>query len=248
MNKAECFSSILCGNVSVNGEKIYDPKQPVDVTADVRLSTDKVFVSRGGLKLEGALSALNLDVKDKIFIDAGCSTGGFTDCLIKRGARLVYAVDVGYNLLDFQLRRNTNKVRLFERTNILSIRKDDFIRQPDAAVMDLSFRSIRGAAAHVLSIVKSHWILSLVKPQFEWKNPEPHFDGVIKSRAVLESILLELADGLREENVFIKKVIPSPIRGAKGNHEFFFLLSSKAGKDHESIKSMITGIVDNLSL
>ena len=218
--KKELYAAILCGEIMIDGARIKDPKELIEYNSPLSFER-KGFVSRGGGKLEYALSEWNIDVKNKVLIDAGSSTGGFTDCLLKRGAVHVHSVDVGYNQLDYTI-RSDKRVIVHERTNIMSIKNLDPI--PAAAVVDLSFRSIVSAAAHLFSISSLEWIIALIKPQFEWKTPDDSFDGVIRNTDNLFPIVQEVIQDLQLEGVFVTKMLLSPIKGKKGNTEFLFLL------------------------
>jgi len=224
--RKELYARIMCGEVFINGECIRDPKQRVKQTVKPVFQSRR-YVSRGGLKLEAALKRWDLPVGEKVFVDAGASAGGFTDCLLQYGARLVHAVDVGYNQLDYRLRQD-RRVRVHERTNVMSVSRFD--PMPDAAVADLSFRTIRKAAAHLLSITLEGWMVALVKPQFEIDaDDEEDFSGIVRSADSLRKVLLQVASGLDEEGVEVLGIIPSPITGRRGNREFLFYL--KTGQD-----------------
>src|SRR6056297_599517 len=174
----ESFARILCGEVFVKGERVRDPHRRLDEGAEPQFLSKK-YVSRGGIKLESVLQRWKIEVRDKIFIDAGSSTGGFTDCLLQNGARMVHSVDVGYNQLDYRLRTDA-RVKVYERTNIMAVGELDPI--PHAAVADLSFRKIGGAAGHLLDLVREGWLIALVKPQFEIKaEMDPEFSGVVRT-------------------------------------------------------------------
>lgn len=226
LEKKELFARILCGEVLVDGEKIKEPKTLISKESTILFHREKKYVSRGGEKLEAVLNAWQVEVKNLRFIDAGASTGGFTDCLLKRGARQVYAVDVGYNRLDYRLRKD-ERVVVFERTNILSVNRKMFApgALPDAAVADLSFRSIRSVASHLLKIVSQGWLIALVKPQFEWTEPDRSFRGIVDDRAHHYAILSHLIEELWQETAYVAKLAISPIRGRKGNIEFFYYLT-----------------------
>lgn len=211
---------VLCGEVYVSGERVKDPKALVSAGAAVSLSPRR-YVSRGGEKLAAALRSWQLPVAGKVFLDAGASAGGFTDCLLQHGAAVVHAVDVGYNQLDFRLRRDP-RVVVHERTNILSVQH---LEPPaDAAVADLSFRSLTGVAAHVLSLTNEGWCVALLKPQFEWREPEEDFAGVVRDPERISSIVRETLERLRAEGAYAERLMPSPIRGRRGNREVLVLL------------------------
>jgi len=216
----ELYSFILCGKVKVDGGVLKDPKINVREIAKIELLGEK-WVSRGGDKLSGALSYFSIDVTDKVFLDAGSSTGGFTHCLLTKGASRVHSVDVGYNQLHFTLRTDP-RVIVHEKTNVMSLTSLD--PRPHGAVADLSFRSISGAAPLIISLTSEKWLIALIKPQFEWKNPPEEFDGVIKDPLIILEILETVVDQLEGEGIFLHGVTPSAITGRKGNQEYLFLL------------------------
>jgi len=219
----ELFARILRGEVSVNGEPVEKPGASVDAGARVLLKDGPRFVSRGGEKLAHAVETWRIDCAGSIWIDAGCSTGGFSDCLLAHGATMVYAVDVGTNLLDWRLRRDA-RVRVMEGTNIMHLRPGDFQPAPHRAAADLSFRSLRRAASHLLGLTSEGWGIFLVKPQFEWASPSPEFRGVVRDSRTVLSIIEDLVDGLASEDVRVERALVSPIRGRRGNRELLFLL------------------------
>jgi 23S rRNA (cytidine1920-2'-O)/16S rRNA (cytidine1409-2'-O)-methyltransferase len=229
--KKTLHARILAGSFIVDGERICDPAFQIEDSADITEET-RGYVSRGGEKLEKALRLWMIDTAGKVFLDAGASTGGFTDCLLKFGAQCVHAVDVAYGQLDFSLRRNP-KVIVYERTNISTLRS--LQPAPHAAVADLSFRSLRGAAAHILTHTREKECIALVKPQFEWRDPPAEFDGVVRRREDAASILTALIADLYAEGLFLKGITSSPIKGRKGNSEFFFYISGLQGLERSEI-------------
>jgi len=243
--KEELLAHILCGEVRVDEEKCLDPKAIVNEDCVLTIKESRRFVSRGGDKLDNLLNEWRIDVKGKTLIDAGCSTGGFTDCLLKRGASLIYAVDVGFNQLDYSLRINP-KVRIMEKKNITHVNKEMFAIRPAAAVMDLSFRSVRGAAAHLICLLKERWIIALIKPQFEWQNPVNEFNGIIRDKSYYSSILISLVEDLASENVYVNEVAVSALKGRKGNSEFFFLLEAESKKAQSVIERKISSLLEKI--
>jgi len=225
----ELFAFVACGDVTVDGECVRDTTRTVATDANVRIQEKRGFVSRGGEKLDHALRRWKLPVAGKVMIDAGASTGGFTDCLLRHGAGAVHAVDVGYNQLDYRLRTDA-RVRSHERANIMSMDRSDFDPPADAAVADLSFRSLSLAARHIVGLTAEGWLVALAKPQFEMRRPEAGFDGVIRDPAVVESVLVALLEELSGEGLSVRGVTASPIRGRKGNREFLLWLA-RAGHD-----------------
>ncbi len=213
--REKLFSHVLCGDVQVDGSVYKDPKTKVALDGELVISQRR-FVSRGGFKLDPALEAWKLPIEGKVFLDAGCSTGGFTDALLQRGARAVHAVDVGNAQLDWKLRTDP-RVFVLEGINVMSL--DSLDPQPEAAVADLSFRSLRKAAAHLLALTREKWLVALVKPQFEWLGAPPEFKGIVEPSAV-PGILQALEADLKAEGVFVKAWLPSSLRGRKGNQEY----------------------------
>ena len=209
------LARVLCGDVQVDGRVERDPRARVRDEAVVVCSGER-YVSRGGLKLDAAITAWQLPVENRVFVDAGASTGGFTDCLLRHGARAVHAVDVGYNLLDYRLRTDP-RVVVHERTNIGSVR--DLDPAPDAAVADLSFRSLRGIARRILDLTTERWGVFLVKPQFEWSDAPASFDGTVPE-AEVRGVLLDVLAGLAAEGTLPFDLIASPVRGRRGNREY----------------------------
>lgn len=218
-------AKVIAGAFKVNGETVRDPRKKIPKDAEVE-EISKLFVSRGGIKLERALAFWNIRVRDKVFIDAGSSTGGFTDCLLQRGAAFVHAVDVGYNQLDFSLRRD-KRVLVRERTNIMDC--SEFQPPADAAVADLSFRSVIPVAEHILKVTLEDWALVLIKPQFEYTKDDVNFDGVVEDRGILRDILVKVITRLGKRGINVVDLLKSPIPGRKGNMEFFAYISRNSG-------------------
>lgn len=233
--KDELFARVLCGEVLVDGERVKDPKRRVPTTAHLEIE-GRGFVSRGGEKLDAALEAWQVDVAGKVFVDAGASTGGFTDCLLQRGARAVHAVDVGFNQLAWSLRTD-RRVIVHESTSILDV--TSLAPPADAAVCDLSFRSLSGVSRSLLALSGEKWFIALIKPQFEWRAPPAHFDGVVRDRADVHAILTDSLDRLAAEGAYVHRLMASPIRGRRGNHEYLGLFGTEAGP---GVGELITGL------
>lgn len=219
-SKERLKAMIDCRQVVVHGETCTDGKKLYPADSPIELAIPK-YVSRGGLKLEHALHIWNLDVTGLVMLDAGSSTGGFTDCLLQHGAAQVHSVDVGYNQLDYRLRTDS-RVIVHERQNIMLVESLD--PRPDAAVADLSFRSITGAASHILSLTEQGWMISLIKPQFEIPKGTQEFSGIVEDASLLKRVLLDVFAQLGSEGVGVACLEESPIQGRKGNREFLALL------------------------
>ena len=226
MTKDQASALVSCRNVYVNGELCTDPKQTFSSDSTVEISFPK-YVSRGGFKLEKALSEFGIDVTGLVMLDAGSSTGGFTDCLLQNGASCVHSVDVGFNLLDFKI-RNDSRVVVHEKQNIMTLTKEALVPAPQAAVADLSFRSIKGAASHILDLVGDTWLIALIKPQFEVPKWQENFFGVVDDPDLMRQTLTNVYENLRQDGVGILRATVSPIRGHKGNTEFLALLEKKS--------------------
>lgn len=240
LTKDELVAKILCGEVRADGERMRDPKQRIDPAANISIQDGEArFVSRGGIKLNHALRSWGITVAGKVFVDAGASTGGFTDCLLRGGAARVHAVDVGYNQLDYRLRTDS-RVVTHERTNIMSVQ--ELSPRPDAAVIDLSFRSLVGAAAHVLGLLRERWAVALVKPQFEWESPPAAFTGVVPE-SHLAGILEGVVTRLWGDGAYVQRIIESPITGTEGNREFLVLLSGEEAVALEEMRATVARIV-----
>lgn len=179
------------------------------------------FVSRGGYKLLGAIKAFNLDFKDKVIVDIGSSTGGFTDCSLQNGAKRVYAIDVGTNQLDEKL-RNDSRVISMENTNILDV--VSFDSEIDYLVMDVSFVSIEYLLPGINKLINdNNSLVCLIKPQFELGKAYIK-NGIVKDRNLHIKVLKQVSEALEIYNLGIKKLIPSPILGGSGNKEFLALI------------------------
>ncbi|MBN2072956.1 MAG: TlyA family RNA methyltransferase [Actinobacteria bacterium] len=187
---------------------------------------EKKYVSRGGFKLEGAAKDFNLKIYGKRAIDVGSSTGGFTDFLLKNGATEVIAIDVGYGLLDWNL-RNSGQVIVFERTNIRYLDPGILPFKADITVVDVSFISIKKILRVLTGItVPSGEILLLIKPQFELAKKDVERGGVIRSERLHRSAVLDMVQFIRDFPVEIKGISYSKIRGTKGNMEFWIYLKN----------------------
>ena len=222
LTKDQATALVSCKNVYVNGELCTDFRAMYPKEAIVEVIFPK-YVSRGGFKLERALDVFELDVKNLIMLDAGSSTGGFTDCLLQRGASTVHSVDVGFNLLDYKIRTDS-RVCVHEKQNIMALQKGDLEPSPNAAVADLSFRSIKGAASHILELANVTWLVALIKPQFEVPKWQENFFGVIEDDNLMKETLTNVFANLQAEGIGIYNAVKSPIKGHKGNTEFLALL------------------------
>ena len=222
---------ILAGNISVNGETVRSPATLVDRNATILLRKERGgYVSRGGMKLEKPLKEFGVSAKNTFCLDIGASTGGFTDCLLQHGARSVIALDVGKNQLAYTLRRDP-RVRVVEGFNARAIDRFELKTTPDIVTIDVSFISIRYILKPLKSIIYDHTdILSLIKPQFELEKPYRGFSGVVRDREKHREILMKLHHFFETTGYSVQSITFSPIRGPKGNIEFFVHLRKADGK------------------
>ncbi len=240
ISRKEIFAHIMCGKVKVDGETIRDPKRKVGIDKEPETLLRR-YVSRGGFKLEQVLKLWNIETEGKGYLDAGCSTGGFTDCLLQSGASFVHAVDVGYNQLDYSLRVDS-RVIVHEKTNIMHIDRLDPL--PYAAVADLSFRSITDAAARVLTLVSEGMLIALVKPQFEVIDPDDDFDGIVRGADQVFAVADRVLRALWEEGSYVEKTALSPVKGRKGNQELLFLIRNREIYSYEKVSSELKENID----
>ena len=221
--------AVLAGQVRVNGQVARKPSDPVKPADRLELAVPERYVSRGGYKLEHALDCFHIAVEGKTALDLGASTGGFTDCLLQRGAARVYAVDVGQGQLAWKLRRDA-RVVVMEKTNARNLTADDFPEPPqpvDLAVIDCSFISLRKLLPNAVALLTpSGKIVALIKPQFEaGKSEADRGAGVITDPAIHARVLLELAQFVGTlALVKWQGLTQSPLLGPAGNKEFFVLL------------------------
>lgn len=221
-SQAKARAMVMAGEVIVEGTAVTKPGTLIKEEAAITIVAPSPFVGRGGIKLAHALDQFQLDVADKVAADIGASTGGFTDCLLKRGARRVYAIDVGRGQLDYHLRQDL-RVAVIEGVNA---------RYPvalpervDLATIDVSFISVQKVIPPVAQLVKDGgYLVVLVKPQFEAARREVKKGGIIKDPIVHARVLGRLIVWLTEKKLRLGGLIPSSLPGASGNTEFFILL------------------------
>jgi 23S rRNA (cytidine1920-2'-O)/16S rRNA (cytidine1409-2'-O)-methyltransferase len=212
---------ILSGRVEVEGRRVEKAGTPVDSNAAVQvLGPAHPYVSRGGVKLAGALDAFGIDPEGLVCLDVGASTGGFTDCLLQRGALRVYAIDVGHGQLDAKLRADP-RVVLRERVNARNLSREHVPEPVALAAMDLSFISVRLVLPGVVPLLApGAAAIVLAKPQFEAGRREVPRGGVVRSAATQRRVVLEIEQFGSGLGLTYVGVIPSPIKGARGNQEF----------------------------
>jgi 23S rRNA (cytidine1920-2'-O)/16S rRNA (cytidine1409-2'-O)-methyltransferase len=224
-SRTKAQAAIIAGLILADNQKIEKPGIKVEETAQIRVLGDACpYVSRGGLKLEKALVDFKIDVNGLTAADIGAGTGGFTDCLLKHGAKKVYAIDVGYGQIDWKLRNDT-RVVVMERKNARDLTAGDLNEKVDLAVMDVSFISILKILSAVRNILKDGGdVITLVKPQFEAGRDEVPKGGVIRNGNVHKKVLEKVKAGTQELGFKYLDEIQSPITGKDGNIEYFLHL------------------------
>ncbi len=220
-SRAKAQALILAGQVYVDGRPATKAAAPVADGAEVTVKSQAhPYVSRGGLKLAHGLDHFGLDPSGLTCLDIGASTGGFTDCLLQRGAARVIAVDVGYGQLDWRL-RNDERVRVLERTNARYLTEEQVGGEVDAVTADVSFISLTLVLPPALALLRpGGWLAALIKPQFEVGKGQVGKGGVVRDPALRRAAVDKITAWLAERSLNVLGVTPSPILGPKGNQEF----------------------------
>jgi ftsJ-like methyltransferase len=220
---------IMAGNVIVNEQVVIKAGTMFkdNDELNIRVKDKLKYVSRGGLKLEKAIKAWDLDFSDKLVLDIGASTGGFTDCALQNGARRVYSVDVGKNQLDWKL-RNNEKVVSLEEMHIKDLKEEDIEnKKVDFIVIDVSFISLTKVIPYFKKfLAQSGKIVMLVKPQFEVGREKIGRNGVVENEEYHNEAIKKIISFSKDEGYELIGVEDSPIKGAKGNKEFLMLIKS----------------------
>jgi len=223
-DRRQAGAFIVGGKVLVNDVPADKPGMAYDEKCLIKFKAGKKYVGRGGKKLAAGLEAFQINPSEMICADIGCSTGGFTDCLLQQGAKLVYSVDVGYGVLDWKLRQD-NRVIVLERTNARYLTRKLIPLPLDLAVMDASFISLSKLLQPLLLLFgETIRILALIKPQFELPRQKVAQGGVIRDSSLHKEAISKIRGHAEEIGLHSKGLIESPILGAKGNKEFLILL------------------------
>jgi len=232
---------ILAGDVSVDGQRVDKAGALVTPGARLELAARPRFVSRGGDKLSHALITFGIAPRGRVAIDVGASTGGFTHCLLEQGAVRVYAVDVGQGQLDAKLRAD-GRVVVMEKTNARNLPVDSFPESPDLATVDVSFISLEKVLPSVYGVLTSQGeAIVLIKPQFEVGKGQVGKGGVVRDNADHRAVIARLARFAVLHGWHVRGVSASPLKGPKGNREFFLLLT-KTGRTLAELDALITKV------
>ncbi|ARU62228.1 TlyA family rRNA (cytidine-2'-O)-methyltransferase [Tumebacillus avium] len=245
-SREKAKAAIMAGLVLVDNERVDKAGTKVKIEAAIIVKGDlHPYVSRGGLKLEKALKEFDVTLDDKVVVDIGASTGGFTDCALQNGAKQVYSVDVGYGQLAWTL-RNDPRVVVMERTNFRHLKREDLKGEtPQVAVMDVSFISIRLLLPVIHSILtEDGQLLTLIKPQFEAGRERVGKNGIVRDPEVHRDVLQHVLGTAVAQGWQVQKVTFSPITGGHGNIEFLAHLTKQgAGLAPEALQAAIDGII-----
>lgn len=250
--KSKASAAILAGDVKVNDEVITKAGFQIDITKNNQIEIKSMpYVSRGGFKLEKALNSFVLDVKDRICIDAGASTGGFTDVLLQNGAKFVYAVDVGYGQLAWKI-RSDKRVKTIERTNIKSCSYEDIYSSDeeiaDLLVMDVSFIPIEKVLPNLKNLLNKdyHEMVCLIKPQFEAGKDLVEKGGVVRDKKVHYQVVENVLSFIKEQGYEILNLTYSPIKGPSGNIEYLVHFATKGEKQDFEVENVIEKAFETL--
>ncbi|AUG57657.1 TlyA family RNA methyltransferase [Acetivibrio saccincola] len=248
-SREKARSSIMAGVVFVDGEKVDKPGTKVGIDSKIFIKENvHPYVSRGGLKLEKAIKVFKIDLNEKVAIDIGASTGGFTDCMLKNGAKKVFAVDVGYGQLAWEL-RNDERVVCMERTNIRYVTRDQIGVLADFAAIDVSFISLKKVIPVAVDLLKEDGeILCLIKPQFEAGKDKVGKNGVVKDKDTHREVIEDILGFSIECGLKIKGLDFSPIKGPEGNIEFLAYLSKTEGTTSFDAKNIVEKSHEDLNL
>ena len=237
---------IMAGNVYVDGmkEDKAGTRIPVSAAIEVR-DTAMKYVSRGGYKLEKAMEVFPITLTDKICLDIGASTGGFTDCMLQNGASKVYAIDVGYGQFAWKL-RNDSRVVCLEKTNVRYVTEEQVPDAADFASIDVSFISLTKVLPAVLGVMQeAGQLVCLIKPQFEAGREKVGKNGVVKDISVHKDVIAMIADYAQAQNLGILGLDFSPIKGPKGNIEYLIYLDKKQeGLTREEVQVLLEEVVE----
>ncbi len=226
-SRAKAQAMVMAGIVLVNEQRVDKPSDAIHVDAAIRIKggddPTSRYVGRGGLKLETALGQFQIDVANLNCLDVGASTGGFTDCLLKHGARHVVSIDVGHNQIDWRLRTD-HRVEVREGINARYLKPDDFETEFDLIAMDVSFISATKILPALVPLLKVDGrLIVLIKPQFEVGRGEVGKGGIVRDPDKHARVIAEVNRSAMELGLIARQVIESPLRGADGNLEFLAL-------------------------
>jgi 23S rRNA (cytidine1920-2'-O)/16S rRNA (cytidine1409-2'-O)-methyltransferase len=235
--------SIMAGDIFVDGMRVDKCGEKVKKSADIEFRGDEMkYVSRGGYKLEKAINSFAIDLKDKVCMDIGASTGGFTDCMLQNGASKVYSIDVGYGQFAWKLRVDPRVVCL-ERTNIRYVKPEDLEELSDFASIDVSFISLEKVLPAVFNLLRDNgYIVALIKPQFEAGREKVGKKGVVREKSTHREVIAKIVHFLKANEMNILGLEYSPIKGPEGNIEYLIYMT----KDNNLISKFDDAVIDKI--
>ena len=220
--------AIMAGEVRVGDRVFAKAAELIEIDAPISIVQPPQFASRGALKLGGALDFFGVEVKGKTALDIGSSTGGFTDCLLQRGAAKLFAVDVGHGQLAWKL-RNDPRVTVLEKVNARFLSRDDIPEVADLCVIDVSFISLTLILPRAFELIAPEgMILALIKPQFELQRKDVGRGGIVRGPALHEKAQQKIVKFVEEANYHVVGLVPSTITGTDGNQEFFICIRKRS--------------------
>ena len=244
-SREKAKACIMEGKVYVDGQKVDKAGEKVNSDANIEYRGDTLkYVSRGGLKLEKAMNEYDISLENKVCMDIGASTGGFTDCMLQNGACKVFSVDVGYGQFAWKLRTD-ERVVCMERTNIRYVTPDDIGELLDFASIDVSFISLKKIMPATLNLLKeSGEVVALIKPQFEAGREKVGKNGVVREKETHKEVVYGIVDYLLEQDLNVLGVNYSPIKGPEGNREYLVYFTKDKAKISEFKREDVESVVE----
>ena len=244
-SREKAKASIMAGEIFVDGQRVDKAGEKIPVTANIEFKGKALkYVSRGGLKLEKAMKEFPIVLKDKVCMDIGASTGGFTDCMLHNGAKKVFSVDVGYGQFAWKLRTD-DRVVCMERTNIRYVTLEDIGESLDFASIDVSFISLKTIMPATVNLLKSKGeVVALIKPQFEAGREKVGKKGVVRDINVHKEVVYGIVDYLTENNLNVLGLSYSPIKGPEGNIEYLVYFTKDQEKHSDFNRDMVENVVE----
>ena len=244
-SREKAKACIMEGKVYVEGQKVDKAGEKVNSDANIEYRGDTLkYVSRGGLKLEKAMNEYDISLENKVCMDIGASTGGFTDCMLQNGACKVFSVDVGYGQFAWKLRTD-ERVVCMERTNIRYVTPDDIGELLDFASIDVSFISLKKIMPATLNLLKeSGEVVALIKPQFEAGREKVGKKGVVREKETHKEVVYGIVDYLLEQDLNVLGVNYSPIKGPEGNREYLVYFTKDKAKISEFKREDVESVVE----
>ncbi|MCY6483765.1 TlyA family RNA methyltransferase [Clostridium aestuarii] len=244
-SREKAKASIMAGEIFVDGNRVDKCGQKVPENSKIEFKGKVMpYVSRGGFKLEKAMKSFNIDLKDKVCMDIGASTGGFTDCMLQNGAKKVFAVDVGYGQFAWKLRTDP-RVVCMERTNARYLTNENIGEYANFASIDVSFISLKKIIPAIVNILDDKGEISaLIKPQFEAGRDKVGKKGVVKDINTHKEVILDILNFLLESDLRIKGLQYSPIKGPEGNREYLVYFTKDKSFENNFDKKTVDLVVD----